>query len=192
MNMRRVIAALVGGAFLLAGSAVGRPPALAQSISIVTSAPQSPLPVRLVIPAIHVSAPIELVGDAPDGAMQAPREWADVGWYARGFRPGDPGSAVIAGHLDSATHRAVFWDLNRLNLGDVVQVQNDDGSQLSFAVVSHELYDFDNAPLQRIFGSAAAAGLNLVTCDGSFDWGSKNYDKRLVVYTQQISVEPAI
>src|SRR5207245_1815722 len=105
---------VIGGAVLLAGGAVSRQQALAASdISTATAAPL-PLPVRLVIPAIHVDAAVELLGNASDGGMEAPREWADVGWYGRGFRPGDRGSAVIAGHLDSTTDRAVFWDLHRL------------------------------------------------------------------------------
>ncbi|HLY66593.1 MAG TPA: class F sortase [Chloroflexota bacterium] len=97
---------------------------------------------------------------------------------------------MIDGHLDSTTERAVFWDLGRLKPGDNVQIRNDDGSQLSFVVVSSERYAFDNAPLQRIFGPADLPGLNLVTCNGAFDWGSRNYDKRLVVYTQQVAVGP--
>jgi LPXTG-site transpeptidase (sortase) family protein len=136
-----------------------------------------------VIPAIKVDAPVEHVGTTPDGAMDVPKEWNDVGWYQLGFRPGEPGSAVMAGHLDSTTDRAVFWDLNKLKGGDQVQVIREDGSQLSFAVAASETYAFDNAPLQRIFGAATTSGLNLVTCDGTFDQGSKNYSKRLIVYT---------
>ena len=36
------------------------------------------------------------------------------------------------------------------------------------------VYPFDQAPLQKIFGPAQAAMLNLVTCNGTFDRGAKN------------------
>src|SRR5260221_477146 len=57
---------------------------------------------RLLIPAIGVNAPIESVGVQPNGAMDTARQspWSDVGLYTGGPRPGDRGSAVIAGHLD--------------------------------------------------------------------------------------------
>ena len=189
--VRRLVAALVlSGALLVAGGAASQYSALAASESSAEWAASSPLPVRLLIPAIQVDAAVQQVGNASDGGMDVPGEWADVGWYGLGFRPGDRGSAVMAGHLDSTTGRAVFWDLNRLRTGDKVQVRNDDGSQLTFAVVSTDLYAFDDAPLQKIFGPSDVPGLNLVTCNGAFDWRTSNYNKRLVVYTRQMANEP--
>ncbi|MBV8084808.1 MAG: class F sortase [Chloroflexi bacterium] len=145
-----------------------------------------PMPSELIIPAIHVDAPVEHVGTTPDGAMDVPKQWNDVAWFDLGYRPGEVGSAVIAGHLDSTTDKAVFWDLHLLKPGDQVQLKAEDGSQKTFSVVSDEVYAFDQAPLQKIFGAATQPMLNLVTCNGTFDRGSKNYDKRLVVYTRQI------
>jgi sortase A len=145
------------------------------------------MPTELLIPAIKVDAPVEHVGTTPDGAMEAPKEWNDVAWFDRGYRPGEPGSAVIAGHLDSTTDRAVFWDLHLLKPGDQVTVDEDDGSHMVFSVISSETYKFDQAPLQKIFGAASTPMLNLVTCNGTFDQGAKNYDKRLVVYSQLAS-----
>ena len=126
------------------------------------------------------------MGTTPDGAMDVPKKWNDVAWFDLGYRPGEVGSAVIAGHLDSTTDKAVFWDLHLLKPGDQVQLKAEDGSQKTFSVVSDEVYAFDQAPLQKIFGAATQPMLNLVTCNGTFDRGSKNYDKRLVVYTRQI------
>jgi sortase A len=187
MSVRRLLGALLFGAALLAtSSAASHPVALAAPDPSGAPAALPPIPVRLVIPAIRVDAAIEALGNMPDGGMDAPARWADVGWYGLGFRPGDSGGAVIAGHLDSTTSRAVFWDLGRLEIGDDVQVRNDDGSLLTFAVVDKQLYAFDNAPLDKIFGPADLPELNLVTCNGVFDWRTKNYDQRLVVYTQQV------
>src|SRR5579862_979106 len=158
----------------MASSLAPRPALAAAGPSQPVARP--PLPTRLVIPSIQVDAPIEQVGNTPEGAMDVPKEVNDVGWYNLGFRPGERGKAVLAGHLDSTTDRAVFWDLNKLKVGDKLQVATEDGSQLSFAVVASETYAFDNAPMQKIFGPADGPGLNLVTCNGSFDQGSKNYD----------------
>ena len=37
----------------------------------------------------------------PDGALEAPKDYQQAGWYAHGTVPGDIGPAVIAGHVDS-------------------------------------------------------------------------------------------
>lgn len=61
----------------------------------------TPVPVRIVIPRIGVASALDRLGRAPDGTVQEPRRWEVAGWYALGARPGDPGSAVILGHVDS-------------------------------------------------------------------------------------------
>ncbi|HEY8692287.1 MAG TPA: class F sortase [Chloroflexota bacterium] len=147
--------------------------------------PRPALPSKLLIPSIHVDAPVEHVGTTADGAMDVPHEPNDVAWFNLGYRPGERGSAVIAGHLDSATDRAVFWDLRLLKQGDKVLLKAEDGSQLTFRVSGSEVYPYNQAPLQKIFGAADQPMLNLVTCNGVFDRGNKNYDKRLVVYAKE-------
>jgi LPXTG-site transpeptidase (sortase) family protein len=182
------VAATPAPASAPASAAASQPaPASGSAQASGTAAARPAAPRELLIPSIHVDAPVEQVGLAADGSMEAPRQWSDVAWFAPGYRPGEPGGAVIAGHLDSTTDRAVFWDLNRLKPGDSVLVKGEDGSQLSYQVAGSEIYPFNQAPLQKIFGPAATSMLNLVTCNGTFDRGSRNYDKRLVVYTRQVS-----
>jgi len=150
------------------------------------AAPRLPVPTQLVIPAIGIDASVEQLGLTTSNAMEAPKEWADVGWFSLGYRPGEAGNAVIAGHLDSTTGPAVFWNLNKLRPGDPVIVKAADNSERRFAVMSSEKYAVSQAPLGRIFGPAPASNLNLVTCNGAFDRNSKEYDQRLVVYAAEI------
>ena len=175
----------VAPASAAAASAAPPSPASVAPSPSPSAAPRAAVPKELIIPVIQVIAPVERVGVTADGAMDVPKEWNDVGWFEKGFRPGERGSAVIAGHLDSPTDRAVFWDLHQLKAGDKVLVKADDGSQRTFQVVGSEVYAFNQAPLDRIFGPSDAPMLNLVTCNGTFDRGSKNYDKRLVVFTKE-------
>jgi len=56
------------------------------------------LPVRLKIPKINVDSAFEYVGLTPQGAMDVPKGPAEVGWFKLGTRPGEIGSAVVAGH----------------------------------------------------------------------------------------------
>jgi LPXTG-site transpeptidase (sortase) family protein len=146
-------------------------------------------PARLLINtgAVKVSAPVEYVGETETGAMAAPVGWWNVAWYKYGPHPGEQGNSVLAGHLDSTTGPAVFWDLGELRVGDRVSVLDAAGRTIQFRVREIEVYYLGNVPMEKIFGSSDGAHLNLITCDGAFDRDAGLYDRRLVVFTDRIS-----
>ena len=142
-------------------------------------------PVTLSIPAIGIeNANIVLVGLEPNGAMEAPKGWWDVGWYQYGPLPGLPGNAVMSGHVDSDhDDQAIFRNLQRVKRGDRLIVGMADGTARQFVVQTTEVYAFDRSPIDRIFGADNVPRLNLITCEGNFNRSTKNYDRRLVVYS---------
>ena len=149
------------------------------------------IPTRLGIPAIGVDAPIVEVGVDANGNMAAPKTATDTAWYAPGARPGQPGNAAIAGHVDFAgVGPAVFWDLQRLAVGAEIVVTDDQGKRRRFLVTEIASYPVDRAPLERIFGPSDAANLNLISCLGNFDPVSRSYDRRIVVYTRWDGATP--
>ncbi len=152
--------------------------------SAALPAPRAGRPTRLRIPAIGVDAAIEYVGLTPDGAMDVPKDYDNTAWYAPGTRPGDVGNAAIAGHVDSQTGPAVFWELPTLKSGDAIVVVGDDGTERRFVVTGRESYQRADAPLERIFGPTTARQLNLITCDPSstFDRSKGGYASNVVIY----------
>jgi len=88
------------------------------------------VPVGLRIPKIQVTTSLEPLGRAPDGTVEVPNRSDLAGWYAPGPRPGDPGSAVILGHVDSDRGPAVFYRLGELRPGDQLTVSGADGSSV--------------------------------------------------------------
>lgn len=115
--------------------------------------------------------------------MDVPSKVENVAWYKLGYRPGERGSAVIAGHLDTVTGApAVFWNLEKLKSGDEVFVQGLDGVKRRFIVDSSTRYPYDEAPIQQIFGPADAPRLALITCVGQWDRANGNYSHRAAVY----------
>jgi sortase (surface protein transpeptidase) len=138
----------------------------------------STAPERLKIPALGVDARIEYVGLTPEGNMDVPRDVRDVGWYAPGVRPGQPGDAVIAGHLDWSSGPAVFWRLSWLRAGDIVDVLYADGTNLTFRVQRLASYAYDQPP-PDLFSPDGPTRLSLITCAGS--WDGQTYRQRLVV-----------
>ena len=146
------------------------------------------LPMRLKIDtrAVKVDAAVEYVGHTENSAMGVPKQRENVAWFKLGTTPGQPGNAVIAGHLDSKTGPAVFWHLGELKPGDVVSVVNDKDETTRFEVKKREVYETEEAPLHEVFGPSETARLTLITCDGAFDQETRTYDRRLVVYTEKI------
>lgn len=143
-------------------------------------------PVRLKIPKINVDSAVEYVGLTPDGAMDVPKERANVAWFDPGTRPGEIGSAVIAGHYGWKEGKAsVFDNLYKLRKGDKIYVEDDKGAVVSFVVRESRRYDPD-ADASDVFSSNdGKSHLNLVTCEGVWDEVSKSYSKRLVVFTDK-------
>lgn len=153
------------------------------SAQITQNQTPSALPLRLKIPSINVDAAVERVGLTSKGAMDVPKDRNNIAWFDPGTRPGDKGSAVVAGHLDWKNgQKAVFENLNKLRPGDFLYVETDSGQSVSFAVRESRVYDLE-ADTDEIFSSDDGAHLNLITCDGSWDKSQNSYTKRLVVFT---------
>jgi len=117
--------------------------------------------------------------------MDTPKGWMNAAWYSPGFRPGETGNAVIAGHLDSRSGGpAVFWNLSHLQPGDEIMITYERGDRYTFAVQDLEAvpYDIAGPALAAIFGASQTSDLNLITCNGLWDRGKATYTQRLVVY----------
>lgn len=131
-------------------------------------------PVALRVPAIDVDASVVVVGLEPDGAMEIPADVRTVGWYepfaGAGVAPGEPGTAVIAGHVDSRTQgRGAFWPLRELIPGDVVEVEHADGTATRWRVESVVRHPKTDLPIDEIFTFGGDERLALITCGGEFD-----------------------
>ncbi|MEO5949491.1 MAG: class F sortase [Candidatus Saccharimonas sp.] len=139
---------------------------------------------KLAIPKIDVTADVAYMGLTTSGDMEAPKTNEDAGWYKYGPHPGNPGSAVIAGHLGVGSN-AIFAQLNLLAKGDIVSVSDDRGQTVSFRVTHVRTYAYDTEP-SEVFKSASGAHLNLITCNGDWDVAKRTYSERLVVFTDKV------
>jgi sortase (surface protein transpeptidase) len=142
----------------------------------------TPVPVRVEIPRIGVASSLDRLGRAPDGTVQEPSRWETAGWYTPGTRPGDPGSAVILGHVDSKRGPAVFFRLRELRRGDTVTIRRADGSSVRFAVQRTEQYLKDRFPTDDVYYPTLTPALRLVTCGGEFDATVGRYRSNLIVF----------
>lgn len=138
------------------------------------------IPLRLRIPAIGVDAPVQRLGVLGSGALGVPDNWTSVGWYPGGPAPGQPGEALIDGHLDSYTAPAVFWRLRQLRPGEAITVDTSRGGVLTFTVQRLQAIPYQE-PLGPLLHSTGTPGLELITCAGTWLPGQQIYNQRLLV-----------
>ncbi|WP_052158962.1 class F sortase [Halobacillus sp. BBL2006] len=150
-------------------------------------------PNHIKIPSIDVDASVESVGVLDNGEMGVPEDPDKAGWFEPGTEPGSKGNSVIAGHVDSRTGPAVFYDLTKVRKGDEIIVSDDEGNEKTYIVEKLESYPQTNSPIEKIFGKTDEKRLNVITCTGEFIRDKGGHQDRLVVYSklkeQKVDIE---
>jgi len=151
--------------------------------------PGSNAPVaRLIIEKAEIDAPVVIKGVDAQGVMQSPDNAYDTAWYDFSAHPGFGGNAVFAGHVDYIrVGKAVFWNLKDLEEGDLIQVRLQDGTVYKYAVNFREQFDAATAPVDTIVGPTPNETVTLITCGGTFNPTTHQYDKRLVIRAERIA-----
>ena len=117
---------------------------------------------RIVIPKIEVASEVAQVGVVlEDGALRYETPNHIVGQY-RGVNPGQGSNVVLAGHVGTRDGHggSIFRDLNRLDLGDAIQLFTDAG------VIAYEVTEvrFVAANATEVMAASDREQLTLVTC----------------------------
>lgn len=148
----------------------------------VAPRPPAAMPVLLEIPDAGVAAQVGPVGLQEDRTMEVPADTTRVGWYEGLEAPGETGTAVLVGHLDSHTGPGVFHRLHTLVEGNEVTVTLADGSKPVFVVQRVLQFPKDEFPSLEVYAPTDEPTLRLVTCGGSFDRRRKHYEDNVVVF----------
>jgi LPXTG-site transpeptidase (sortase) family protein len=140
-------------------------------------------PVAIHIGVLGVDAPVVPVGVVPDSnLLEAPANPTTTGWYKHGPAPGEGGSAVIAGHVDYAGVRGVFFGLRTIEPGAAITVDYQDGSTRTWRVVARRQYQKTELPTDMLFARQGSPSLTLVTCGGLYDASRRSYRDNVVVF----------
>lgn len=143
--------------------------------------------VRVSIPSIEVDTSLVQLGVDPDtGGLIPPTRYDVAGVFAQGAVPGDPGPAVIAGHVDSQTGPGVFYHLEEIEIGAIISVSLSDGQQILFRSVEVAQYPKTAFPTAEVYGPTPGRELRLITCGGSFDRSRLSYRENIVVYAVRV------
>ncbi len=141
------------------------------------------VPSKLRIPAIALSTPpLQPLGRAADASIALPTRPELAGWFTGGPRPGQPGPAVIIGHVDWDHSPAVFFRLREMRPGQAVYVDRADGSTQQFRVTRVRQVAKDDFPTDDVYAPDLASSLRLITCGGQFDYSTHNYLDNVIVF----------
>ena len=155
------------------------------------------VPLELNIPSLEVNAPVLGVGLTSENMMDAPKGligdpvWHSAFWYRGSGIPGEPGTAVIAAHVNDPLGRPeIFAHIEDLLPGQSIIVHYTMSNiDIRFIVDEVNVYSVqessDPTVLAMIFGTAPVSDnlshLTLITCAGNIVNG--RFDHHTVVYT---------
>lgn len=171
-----------------------RPHALVHKVASKEQEPRS-APARLALPSLGISSRLGPArGLNPDGTLDdAPLvgpTWSLPWWYDEGPSPGQSGSAVILGHVDSALGEGglgVFFRLGDVRAGQRIDVTLANHITTHWTVTSVRLYADALFPDALVYARSGPPALRLVTCGGAFDWSTHEYESSLVVTAHLVS-----
>ncbi|MGW7370113.1 class F sortase [Streptomyces sp. NPDC054841] len=151
------------------------------------------VPTRISIPAISVNAPFTPLKIGPSGQLNAPppNNKNLAGWFEAGVTPGERGTSIVAGHVDTKTGPAVFVGLSELKPGNKIDITRKDGQVATFKVDSVEMFSKARFPNERVYNDTPSAQLRVITCGGEFDLKTKDYKDNVVVFAHLDSAKKA-
>jgi sortase (surface protein transpeptidase) len=143
-----------------------------------------------VIPYLDVAAPVIDLGLDREHRLTAPPDDDPklVGWYAQGPTPGEQGTAVAVGHLDTDTGPAVFAGLTELRRGIRIEARRADGRTAVYTVDAVRTYEKSHFPNRKVYGARGRPELRLITCGGRYDRRT-GYSGNVVVFAHLTKVQ---
>jgi LPXTG-site transpeptidase (sortase) family protein len=140
--------------------------------------------VQIEIPKLDMNAPVMRLGLAANHTVAVPplRNHNLAGWYDGSVTPGQNGTSVILGHVDSFTGISVFFYIKTLRRGNQIKVMRANGSTAIFTVDGVQKVVKTAFPTSDVYGMVKYPGLRLITCGGPFDTATRQYLDDIVVY----------
>jgi LPXTG-site transpeptidase (sortase) family protein len=159
-----------------------KPPPKASLSAATTTRKQMPDPARISIPAIGVHARVIRLGLNPDRTIEVPTNLADTGWFEPGPEPGEQGSAVIVGHLESLAGPGVFARLRELRVGQTITIRLQDGSTVRYVADSMIRVPKNHFPTDRVYAQTKQPTLRLITCAGKMNTANGYHPDNYIVF----------
>lgn len=153
---------------------------------------EAPAPTGVQMPTVDIGVDTVPVGTENDGSLQVPDDPHISGWWNGGAAPGEPGAAVIVGHVDSREGPGAFFRLGDLDAGESVTVDRADGTSVGFRVDRIERHPKDDFPTGAVYDQTRHPTLRLITCSGEFDRRERSYEENTIVFLEMETAAPEV
>jgi len=164
-----------------------------------TQPPSDASVARLIVEKIGIDAPVVTMGVDENAIPEVPDNPYDVVWYDWSNKPGWGSNAVFAGHFDWTVNGqpviGVFYSLADLNVGDVIEVKLEDGTDYKYSVIGNLAIADGDPEAMDLMAPTPTDMVTLITCGGVWtpdpsDPLGGRYDHRQVVRAKLIEPEP--
>jgi LPXTG-site transpeptidase (sortase) family protein len=125
-------------------------------------------PLRILIEALGIDAPVVEMGMTSEGVPYVPLNGGDVAWYNFSAKPGAGSNAVFAGHINWEQAPGVFANIDDLEAGDVVKLVADNGNELTYEVTDNFHVDPDDPESLKVMTGTDKDIVTLITCGGTW------------------------
>ena len=141
-------------------------------------------PAEVDIPKIEARSSLVELGLNADQTVQVPpvETPMQAGWFTGAPKPGEPGPAVVLGHVNGGGQAGIFAKLHELAAGDEVLIKRTDGTTARFTVNRVDQVSKDHFPTDEVYGNTEGPELRLITCGGAFDRSAHSYEDNVIVY----------
>lgn len=117
-----------------------------------------------------------------DGALIPPTPADEIGWYRGSAVPGEPGPAVIVGHVNSRRGPGLLSRIEDLRPGTEVRVIRSDAQPVTYRVYWVERFAKHGFPTEAVYRPTPEPELRLITCGGAFDPVRRSYEDNVIVF----------
>ncbi|MDQ0213574.1 class F sortase [Arthrobacter bambusae] len=151
------------------------------------------VPVSVEVASVGISSTLLQLGKQPDGEVETPPgdPGSPAGWYKDSPSPGQSGSAIILGHVNSTKSPVgVFYRLRQIAPGQDITVTRSDHTAAVFTVDAVRTYHKSSFPTVEVYQNADRPEIRLITC-GGYDPASGQYLDNTVVFAHLVSSHPA-
>lgn len=167
------------------------------------------IPVKMYFTAREISFDVERVGIVPYTDAKGNQVVNEQGqkvytmgtidtekaaaWLEDGPSPGEYGNALFNGHVTWKKVAGVFSVLPKMEIGEEIVVEYEDGSTMTFLVSSVDIYGFDSEPADVMAFDTGDSRMTLITCHGE-SWNAEmgTREERCVVVAKPANPDEII
>ena len=142
------------------------------------------IPVRIYFTDHKLQAEIKPVGVTENNEMGTLDSAQDSAWYQFGPSPGEPGNALLNGHVRWKGEKGTFSILKEMKTGEEVVIEFDDGTFKYFIVDTLNTYLLDEVPAS-VMDLKGESRMTLITCLGDYDQALGTSRSRVVAVCKE-------